>query len=537
MVSKDRSVSRSRVSAILCLVIVLAAGPGRGEQQAARVDGAALFESRIRPVLETSCLKCHSGPARASDLDLSTRDGLLRGGTRGPAVLAGNAAGSLIYRLVAHLERPHMPPLADRLPDEVIAQFAAWIESGAPYGPMALAASPATAASPDAPRTGLFATEVRPVFEGICFKCHDTARSASGLDLTTRESLLRGGDHGPAVIPGNAKGSLLYRAVAHAGELRMPYKSDKLPEQTIARIAEWIDQGARYDAPLVSAGKAQQHDPRADHWAFKVPKRPAVPVVRNRAWVRNPIDAFIAGEHEKRGLKPAAPAEKRTLLRRVYLDLTGLPPTPQELAAFLADRSDDAYERVVDRLLASPRYGEQWGRHWMDIWRYSDWYGIRYANLVRFSERHVWRWRDWIVESLNEDKGYDRMILEMLAGDEIAPADPRVLRATGYLVRNKNLDNRNVGLQETVDHAAAGFLGITLKCARCHDHKFDPFLQTEYYRFRAFFEPMAVRIDHVEGQPDTLEDGVARVYDANAKAPTYRFIRGDQSNPDKDKPL
>ena len=346
---------------------------------------------------------------------------------------------------------------------------------------------------------------------------------------------MRGGDRGPAVIPGNGKGSLLYQAISHAGKLRMPLNADKLPDNAIARVAEWIDQGARYDAPVAVSSKGAEK-PLVDHWAFKIPQRPAVPAVRNPAWARNPVDAFVAAEYEKRGLEPVAAADKRTLLRRVYLDLTGLPPTPKEVADFLADRSEDAYERVVDRLLASPRYGEQWGRHWMDIWRYSDWYGIRYANLVRYSERHVWRWRDWIVESLNQDKGYNRMITEMLAGDEIAPTDPAVLRATGYLVRNKNPE-RNIGLQETIDHTAAGFLGITLKCARCHDHKFDPFLQSEYYRFRAFFEPMAVRIDRMEGQPDTLLDGVARVYDAKADAPTYRFIRGDYMNPEKDKPL
>jgi hypothetical protein len=159
-----------------------------------------------------------------------------------------------------------------------------------------------------------------------------------------------------------------------------------------------------------------------DHWSFKGPVRPAVPGVKNPSWVRNPIDAFIAAEHEKRGLTPRPEAPKHVLLRRVYLDLTGLPPTREQLHAFLADPSPDAYEKIVDQLLASPRYGERWGRHWMDVWRYSDWAG--YQAEVRESQPHIWRWRDWIIESLNADKPYDQMVREMLAADEIAPADP-----------------------------------------------------------------------------------------------------------------
>jgi hypothetical protein len=219
----------------------------------------------------------------------------------------------------------------------------------------------------------------------------------------------------------------------------------------------------------------------------------------------------------------------------VYLDLIGLPPTRDELHAFLADASPDAYERVVDSLLASPRYGERWGRHWLDVWRYSDPFG--FAQEYRYSHRHVWRWRDWVVESLNADKGYDQMLREMLAGDELDPADRDTLRATGYLVRNWYKFNRNAWLQDTVEHTAAGFLGLTLRCARCHDHKYDPLSQQDYYRFRAFFEPHDVRIDPVPGQPDVLQDGVARAFDAKPDAPTYLFVRGDDRNPDRSRAL
>src|SRR5205807_7883189 len=178
----------------------------------------------------------------------------------------------------------------------------------------------------------------------------------------------------------------------------------------------------------------------------------------------------IAVEHEELGLKPRSEAPKAVLLRRVYLDLIGLPPTPDELHAFLNDKSPDAYEKVVDRLLASPSYGERWGRHWMDIWRYSDWAG--YGPQVRDSQPHIWRWRDWIVESLNEDKGYDRMIVEMLAGDEIAPDDPKILRATGFLVRNYKLLSREKWMTDAVEHTSMGFLGVTMGCAGCHDHMY-----------------------------------------------------------------
>ena len=268
---------------------------------------------------------------------------------------------------------------------------------------------------------------------------------------------------------------------------------------------------------------------------FETPKQPPVPSVKISMWVRNPIDSFIAAEQEARGLAPRPEAGKAILLRRVYFDLIGLPPTPEELHAFLADDSTDAYEQVVERLLNSPRYGERWGRHWMDIWRYSDWAG--WGQEVRDSQPHVWRWRDWIVESLNQDKGYDRMLTEMLAGDELAPEDPNVVRATGYLVRNYKRYSREKWLQDAVDHTFQGFLGVTIGCARCHDHMFDPIMQKEYYQVRAVFEPYNVRIDRLPNQPDTTKDGLARAFDSTPDAKTFFLIRGDDRNPDKDRAI
>jgi hypothetical protein len=282
------------------------------------------------------------------------------------------------------------------------------------------------------------------------------------------------------------------------------------------------------------AGETLSADPRL-HWAFRQPVRPAVPAVDDPLRAANPVDAFLADAHRRRGLRASPPADPDLWLRRVHLDLIGLPPTREELHAFRADRSPDARERVVDRLLASPRYGERWGRHWMDVWRYSDWFGL--GKEVRFSHLHVWRWRDWILDSLNGDKGYDRMVLEMLAGDELAPGDPDTLRATGFLARSWNTFNRNAVLDDVVEHTSRGFLGLTVQCARCHDHKFDPISQVEYYRLRAFFAPHHIRIDRVPGAPDRSKDGLTRVFDAFLEAPTYLFTRGDEEQPERDTPL
>jgi mono/diheme cytochrome c family protein len=398
------------------------------------------------------------------------------------------------------------------------------------------------------PAQPLYREHIRPVLEKQCVVCHNATARQAGLDLSTREKMLRGGERGPAVVPGQVSESLLYAYIAHQRKPGMPMGGPQLAPAVIARFAEWIQAGALFDdKPAVTSGGA------SSHWSFRPPVRPAVPAVKNPEWAANPIDAFLAAEHERLGLEPQPEADRYTLLRRVYLDLKGLPPTPAQVEGFVADRSPDAYEKVVDELLASRQYGERWGRHWMDVWRYSDWYGSGNRE-VRNSHRHMWRWRDWIVRSLNEDKSYGRMIEEMLAGDELAPTDPDVLAATGFLARNWYRFNRNVWLVDTVEATSAAFLGVTLKCARCHDHKYDPFPQTDYYRFRAFFEPHDIRIDRVTGQPDRIEAGLSRAYDSEAKeagpdeegginmlppvfGKTFLFVRGDENSPDKDQEM
>jgi hypothetical protein len=294
------------------------------------------------------------------------------------------------------------------------------------------------------------------------------------------------------------------------------------------------DAPAKAELEAISVLAAEFHKYLASYqWRpFDPVTQPTVPKVNNKSWVRNPIDAFIATQHEMRGLKPRPQAPKDILLRRIYLDLIGLSPSPEEIAAFEADTSATAYEKVADRLLADERYGERWGRHWLDIWRYSDWAGWSGGNQIRDSKPHIWRWRDWTIEALNHDKPYDRMIMEMLAADEFAPNDTNALRATGFLVRNYKMLSREQWLEDTVKHTSQAFLGVTMGCAKCHNHMFDPITQKEYYQFRAIFEPHQVRTDRVPGQCDTAKDGLVRVYDVGTNTPTYFFVRGDERKPD-----
>jgi Protein of unknown function (DUF1549)/Protein of unknown function (DUF1553)/Planctomycete cytochrome C len=379
-----------------------------------------------------------------------------------------------------------------------------------------------------------YVRDIKPVLSKRCYACHGALKQKAGLRLDTAAFMKKGGDSGPTIEPGSSDDSLIIDAVTGRDGWRMPPESEGAPLSTedVDQLKAWIDQGAKSPSD-----EQPQPDPRR-HWSFQPIGHPDVPAAENLGdgtrWIRNPIDAFLAAEHRKHGLTARPAADPATLIRRVCLDLTGLVPTPELVRAFVADPSDRAYEALVDRMLASPQYGERWGRHWMDVWRYSDWDG--FGAEVRESQPHIWRWRDWIVESLNQDLPYERMIVAMLAADETDPCDTSSLRATGFLVRNWYKFNRNVWLEDTVEHTAKAFLGITLNCAKCHDHKYDPIPQTDYYSFRAFFEPYAVRTDQVPGQPDTTKAGLVRVYD-NEAPPTFVFERGDEKRPIKGKPL
>lgn len=269
---------------------------------------------------------------------------------------------------------------------------------------------------------------------------------------------------------------------------------------------------------------------------FEPVVRPDVPPPTATEWVRNPIDHFIAAEHRARHLTPQAPAEPEILLRRIYLDLTGLSPSPAAIRSFIEDSrtNHNAYEEVVDQLLDDPAYGERWGRHWMDIWRYSDWAGYRAA--LRDSQRHIWHWRDWIIESLNKDKPYDRMLVEMLAADELVPEDADAIRATGFLARNFFRD-RDAWMDNVVKHTSQGFLGLTVGCAKCHDHMYDPISQRDYYSMRAIFERYNVRTDRISGVLDVAKNGIPRAYDNSLTAETWLFEAGDERRPLKDEAI
>ena len=386
-----------------------------------------------------------------------------------------------------------------------------------------------------------YVRDVKPILRERCFSCHGALKQKGKLRLDTVAAMKIGGKDGPVVKPGDAAGSVLFDRVSDSDEkTRMPPEGEPLTAAQIALLKAWIEQGAKGPAD-----EKPEADPR-DHWAFKPPARPAVPKANAP---RNPIDAFLAVEWEKRGLKPAPEADKITLLRRIYLDLVGLPPTTEELHAFLKDTSPDAYEKVVDRLLASPQYGERWGRHWMDVWRYSDWYGRRSVPDVLNSYGQIWRWRDWIVKSINDDRGYDDMIRMMLAADELAPATEADQVATGFVVRNFYRWNYNNWMRDNVEHTGKAFLGLTFNCCHCHDHKYDPLTQDEYFRFRAIFEPLEIRHDRWPGEADPgvypkysyggsykpIASGMVRAMDEKLDAKTHVYMGGDERNIVKDR--
>jgi hypothetical protein len=337
------------------------------------------------------------------------------------------------------------------------------------------------------------------ILQTRCVLCHGKDKE-SGLDLRTREGLLKGGSRGAAIKPGDADESLLYRFVAGEEKPRMPM-GEELSEYQIGLLKQWIDKGAIWedgeargegDKEKVYAASKPITDEQRNYWAFRKPSRPQIPKVKNRSWVRTPIDAFILAKLEEKGLQPSPRADRRTLIRRVTFDLTGAPPTPEEINAFLADRSPQAYERVVKRLLASPRYGERWAQHWLDVVRFGETNGFE----LDAEREQAWRYRDYVVKSLNDDKPYDRFITEQIAGDELDPNSFEMRVATGFLragpqhvvAGNQDLAvNRQEWLTEVMFGVGNGIMGLTVGCARCHDHKFDPIPQADFYRLQAFF--------------------------------------------------
>ena len=399
-------------------------------------------------------------------------------------------------------------------------------------GVAALAGVTCRADGPAAEPLAIYTDVLKPLLAQRCTSCHGSLKQEAGLRLDTVALMRQGGETGSAIEAGNPAGSLLLaRVVAADLSQRMPPEGEGEPlsPEQVALAEAWIGAGA--PAP---ADETPEASPR-DHWAFQPLVRPEVPTVANTAWVKNPIDAFLSQSHQEQGLVPQPEATRAQLVRRLYLDLIGLPPEPGTLQKMETSTAPDWYEQLVDRLLADPRYGERWGRHWMDVWRYSDWWGL--GEEHRNSQKHIWHWRDWIVESLNADIPYDEMVRQMLAADELYPDDPAKLRATGYLARSYFVFNRHQWLDETVEHVGKGFLGLTMNCSKCHDHKYDPIEQADYYKMRAFFEPYLVRQDLVPGEADVSRDGIPRVLDGLPAAPTYLFVRGEEARPDRSRAI
>ena len=366
-----------------------------------------------------------------------------------------------------------------------------------------------SAAGSDAPKPAapdgakFFDQEVRPILQAHCLRCHGgEAKVKGGLNLTTRDGLLKGSDNGPVISLENPESSSLLSAIHHRDKKMPP--SGKLPQAQIDILARWVSMGVPYTA---AAAKGRHGPPQVDEqarrfWAFRPLSRPPIPSVKNTAWVRTPIDGFLLAKLEANGLQPAPPAEKTALVRRVYFDLIGLPPTPQQVDAFLADSSPDAYEKLVDQLLASRHYGEHWARHWLDV--------VRYAETNSFErdgpKPYVWRYRDYVIRAFNEDKPYDQFMREQLAGDELDLVTPEAMIATGFY-RLGQWDDEPVDvtqalyddLDDIVATTGQAFLGLTVNCCRCHDHKIDPMPQKDYYRLLAFFMSHPERV-YTRGQ-------------------------------------
>ncbi|MEX0728892.1 MAG: DUF1549 domain-containing protein, partial [Planctomycetaceae bacterium] len=361
-----------------------------------------------------------------------------------------------------------------------------------------------TADDRSAEQNEFFEKHIRPLLTENCLSCHGGKKQEGGLQLSSRELLLKGGESGTAVVPSKPDESLLIRAVEYLDEPKMPPKK-KLPDADIARLKQWVAMGAPWpDSPSPSAGD----DPagftatpkQQQWWAFQPVQDSAPPAVVNSEWPRSEIDRFILAELESRGMPPAEQASRRVWLRRAAFDLTGLPPTPEEIAAFETDTRDDAFERVVDRLLASPAYGQRWARHWLDVARYADHFDANPATRTgEYDVTEAWRYRDWVVDAFNADLPFDQFIVHQIAGDTLPSPEGKDFYADG-LIATTFLSNGvwDVGdadkekivsdmADDNIDVIGKAFLGLTLGCARCHDHKFDPVSTEDYYALAGMF--------------------------------------------------
>ncbi len=475
---------------------IAAQTPGSANTHSAKIT----FARDIAPIFEKNCVACHGSEKPQGGLRLDSETGALKGGDSGKAIIPGNSEKSpLVMRLLGVGEDARMPMGADPLPAEQIKLIRAWIDQGVfarveskPGSAANIASSsdsvvPLATAHQQVTEEGIFASDVRPILAARCYACHGSQVQQNGLRLDSLAAILKGSTNGSVVVAGDSEKSPLVRRILGLDRPQMPYGSPSLSAKQVEVIRKWIDEGARgpdSGTPLAATGPVK-------HWAYVKPVRPDLPKVNDAAWCKNPIDYFVLAKLASQDLKPSPEASKEVLIRRVSLDLTGLPPTPQEVDAFLADHSPQAYEKVVDRLLASPHYGERWAAMWLDLARYADTNG--YEKDLR---RLMWKYRDWVINAFNQDMSFRDFTIQQIAGDMLPKPSNHDLIASGF---NRNaMTNMEGGVDpeeyyfytqvDRVDTTATVWLGSTLACAECHNHKFDPFTQKDYYRFLAFFD-------------------------------------------------
>ena len=469
---------------------------------AAAEDDTQFFTQKVRPVLAQSCYKCHT-TEQAGGLRLDSHAAALKGGDSGPAIVAGQPGKSLLIEAVMQTGDLKMPPKSEKLSDGDIANLKEWIRRGAAWDSaepsMPVVAVLTAAQVKDTPGSDYFENKVRPILANSCGSCHQD-RAAGGLSISSRVSLLKGGDSGPAIVPGDPEKSLLLVAVHQSGSLKMP-KGGKLSPDEVATLSEWVRLGAPWPqsvAPL-RAGK-QITDEMRHFWSFLPLMDPTVPAIADsslKSWAKTDVDRFVLAELDKTGLKPAPMADKRTLVRRATLDLTGLPATPEEIDAFAKDTSPGAFAKLVDQLLASPHYGERWGRHWLDVARYGDddIRGLDPRGRGYMPLDGAWVYRDWVIKQINQDLPYDQFVKMQLAGDLLSPhPTAEDLKGTGFLGgapwiwdQAEPIQGRADERNERIDAVTRGMLGLTVACARCHDHKYDPILAKDYYALGGIF--------------------------------------------------
>jgi mono/diheme cytochrome c family protein len=525
--NRARLAQSARSTGALALSLLMTTGVvsftrAASPEQDTYTEAKSSFEEKVRPAIFKNCLGCHTSGGHAGGLTLDTFESALKGGDRGVAIIPGKPEASLLSKAVHYADDALKMPPRGKISDPDVAIIDNWILSHSVIGPPP-AVSAATAGSKTVPELStapaaktktrteapsaaalqmaasgeitpeqekFFEGTIRPFFAKNCYGCH-TSPPSGGLRVDSREAILKGGKDGVVIVPGHPEESLLVRALKYNGKLQMPPKGP-VSNDEVAAVERWIREGAPWPKKAAISASSRVTPAQREFWSFKPVVKPAVPQV-DSPWITDKtglageIDRFVLAKLKEKHLEPVRDADKRTLIRRVTYDLTGLPPTPHEVAAFSSDESPKAYEALVDRLLSSKAYGERWGRKWLDLVRYADTDG----GSGDFPVPQASKYRDYVIQAFNDDKPFDRFIREQLAGDLLpAKSEPehwQNIVATGYLAGAVRLEGRSAYLSDTVDNLGSAFLGVTVGCARCHDHKFDPIPTADYYSLYGFF--------------------------------------------------